>query len=164
MRDARVKGEFMNKYVIGLVVIGLVGSIFIVGCTSATPSSQTVNAAAKSASVTTTATRPASAMTSANAMQDPQLTVAPGQLFITWLYSNPSTGYQWQVHYDANYVTLLSQTFVSDPHPPGKVGVGGHDLCIFTALQAGTTAIRFDYISPTQQVVNTTTYTVIITA
>jgi inhibitor of cysteine peptidase len=153
----------MNKYLIGLVILGLVGSIFVVGCTSATPSSQTVNAAAKSASATTTATRTANAMTNANAMQETQLTVTQGQPFTLWLRSNPSTGYQWQVHYDSNYVTLISQTFISDPHPPGKVGVGGYDLCIFTTLKEGTTAIRFDNISPAQQVVNTTTCTVVIT-
>jgi inhibitor of cysteine peptidase len=153
----------MNKYLIGLVIFGLVGSIFVVGCTSATPPSQTVNAAAKSDSATTTATRTASAMTNANAMQETQLTVAQGQPFTIWLRSNPSTGYQWQVHYDSNYVTLISQTFISDPHHPGKVGVGGYDLCIFTALKEGTTAIRFDNISPAQQVVNTTSCTVIIT-
>jgi inhibitor of cysteine peptidase len=147
----------MNKYVIGLVILGLVGSLVVVGCTSATPSSQTVNAAAKSASATSSATR------TANAVQDTQLTVAQGQLFTTWLRSNPSTGYQWQVHYDSNYITLISRTFISDPHPAGKVGVGGYDLCFFTALKAGTTAIRFDNISPAQQVVNSTTYTVIIT-
>jgi inhibitor of cysteine peptidase len=153
----------MNKYLIGLVILGLVGSIFVVGCTSATPSSQTVNAAAKSASATTTATRTVNAMTNANATQKTQLTVAQDQLFAIGLRSNPSTGYQWQVHYDSNYVTLIKQTFISDPHPPGKVGVGGYDLCIFTALKEGTTAIRFDNISPARQVVNTTTYTVVIT-
>ncbi len=153
----------MNKYLIGLVILGLVGPIFVAGYTvSATPSSQTVNAAAESASATTDATITANAMTSANAIQETQLTVVQGQLFTTWLRSNPSTGHQWQVHYDSNYVTLISQTFISDPHPPGQVGVGGYDLCIFTALKAGTTAIRFDKISPAQQVVNTTTYTVII--
>ncbi len=154
----------MNKYLIGLVILGLVGSTFIAGCTaSATPSSQAVNAAAKSASATTNTTRTANAMTNANAMQETQLVVAQGQLFTIGLRSNPSTGYQWQVHYDSNYVTLISQTFISDPHPPGKVGVGGCDLCIFTALKAGTTVIRFDKISPAQQVVNTTTYTIVIT-
>jgi inhibitor of cysteine peptidase len=154
----------MNKYLIGLVSLWLVGSTFIAGYTaSATPSSQTVNAANKSASATTNAVKKADEMTSANAKQETQIVVAQGQVFTTWLRSNPSTGYRWQVNYDPNYVTLISQTFISDPHPPGKVGVGGYDLYIFTALKAGTTAIRFDNVSPAQQVVNTTLYTIIIT-
>ncbi len=152
----------MNKYVTGLVILVLMSSIFVVGCAYATPSSQTVNPAAKSASPTTTATRTANTMTSANAGQETQLTVVQGQLFTTWLRSNPSTGYQWQVHYNSTYVALISQAFISDPHPPGQSGVGGYDLCIFTALKAGTTTISFDKISPAQQVVNTTTFTVII--
>jgi len=153
----------MNKYLIGLIILGLVSPTFISGYTvSATPSSQTVSVAAKDVLATADATRTANAMTSVNAKQEHQIVVLQGQVFAAWLRSNPSTGYRWQANYDSSYVTLVNQTFISDPHPPGKVGVGGYDLFIFTALKAGTTAIRFDNISPAQQVVNTTTCTITI--
>ena len=56
----------MNKYLIGLIILGLVGPTFISGYTvSATPSSQTVSVAAKDVLATADATGTANAMTSA---------------------------------------------------------------------------------------------------
>jgi predicted secreted protein len=155
----------MNKHLIGLVILGVVSSMLIAGCTaSATPSNQPTNAIIKSTAANTYAISTAKEIAGANTSQGIHMIVVAqqGQTFTIWLRSNPSTGYRWQANYDPSYVTLVNQTFQSDPHPPGKVGVGGFDIWTFMALKAGTTTIRFDKISPAQQVCNSITGTVII--
>ena len=137
----------MGKNLIALIILVLMGSLFIAGCTTST----------------TTENKTANATTTATATTGSQIGVAQGQDFTIRLRSNPGTGYRWQESYDSTYVSLVNKTFVSDPHPSGMVGVGGYDVYPFKALKTGTTAIRFDNISPAQQVVNSTTYTIIIT-
>jgi predicted secreted protein len=154
----------MNKHLIGLVILGVVGSTLIAGCTaSATLSNQPANAIIKSTAANTYAMNNAKEIAGANTWQGIHLiVVAQGQTFTILLRSNPSTGYRWQANYDPSCVTLVNQTFQSDPHPPGKVGVGGFDVYTFMALKAGTTTIRFDNISPARQVCNSITGTIVI--
>jgi predicted secreted protein len=96
-------------------------------------------------------------------MTENQISVAEYQNFTIRLRSNPSTGHRWQENYDSTYVSLANKAFQSDSNPSGKVGVGGYDVYTFKALKSGTTVIRFDSISPAQQVVNCTAYTIVIT-
>jgi inhibitor of cysteine peptidase len=137
----------MNKNLMLLIILVLIGSLFIAGCmTSTTTENKTVNA-----TITATTTTGS------------QIGVARRQDFTIRLRSNPSTGYRWQENYDSTYVSTVSHTFESDPHPSGMVGVGGYDVYGFKAVKTGTTTIRFDNISPAQQVVNSTTYTIVVT-
>ena len=154
----------MNKHLIGLVILGLVGSMLIAGCTaSAAPSNQPASANIKSTVAGTYAMSTAKEIKSAITCKEIRMVVVgQGQTFPVWLRSNPSTGYRWQANYDPSYVTLVNQTFLSYPHPPGKVGVGGYDFFTFTALKAGTSTIRFDNVSPAQQVNNSVNCTVVI--
>jgi predicted secreted protein len=154
----------MNKHLIGLVILGMVGSMLIVGCTvSAAPSNQPAGANIKSTEANTYAMSTAKEITGANTWKEIRMVVVgQGQTFPVWLRSNPSTGYRWQANYDPGYVTLVNQTFLSDPHSPGKVGVGGYDVFTFMALKAGTSTIRFDNRSPAQQVCNSINCTVFI--
>ncbi len=162
--SCELKGDFMNKHLIGLVILGVVGSMLIAGCTaSAAPSNQLASANIKSTAANTYAMSTAKEIAGANTWQGIHMIVAgQGQTFTLWLRSNPSTGYRWQANYDPSCVTLVNQTFQSDPHPPGKVGVGGYDFYTFMALKAGTSTIRFDNISPARQVCNSVNCTIVI--
>lgn len=74
----------------------------------------------------------------------------PGETFTLELDSNPSTGYRWALDgkEDATVVKKLSDEFVSRPHPPGMVGVGGTERWKFQAVKPGKTALHFTYRRP----------------
>ena len=69
----------------------------------------------------------------------------PGETFTVELDSNPSTGYRWALDgkEDATVVKKLSDEFVSRPHPPGMVGVGGTERWKFQVVKPGKTALHF---------------------
>ena len=50
-----------------------------------------------------------------------------GEIFTVVLNSNPTTAYRWALDgkEDATLVRKLSDEYLSRPHPPGMVGVGG---------------------------------------
>jgi len=154
----------MNKHLIGLIILGVVGVMFIAGCTaSAAPTNQVKSANTESTAANAYVISTTKEIVGANSWQGiHMIVVGQGQTFALWLRSNPSTGYRWQANYDPSSVTLVNQTFQSDPHPPGKVGVGGYDFYTFMALKAGTTTIRFDNISPVKQVCNSINCTIVI--
>jgi predicted secreted protein len=152
-RIVRLRRDIMSKNLIILIILVLMGSLLIAGCMTST------NTENKTANATTSA----NVTTGANVMTGSQIGVAEYQDFTIRLRSNPSTGHRWQENYDSTYVSPVSKTFQSDPNPSGMVGVGGYDVYAFKALKSGTTVIRFDNISPAQQVVNCTTYTIVIT-
>ena len=149
----------MSKNLIVLIILVLMGSLVIAGCTtSTTTENKTTNA-----TTTATATKTANVTMGATAATGNKIGVAEYQNFTIRLRSNPGTGYRWQESYDSTYVSLVNKTFVSDPHPSGMVGVGGYDVYTFKALKIGTTAIRFDDFCPAHTLVNSTTYTIVIT-
>jgi inhibitor of cysteine peptidase len=154
----RLRREIMSKKLIVLIILVLVGSLVIAGCTtSTTTENKTANATR-----TANATKTASVTTSAAVATGNKIGVADYQNFTIRLRSNPSTGYRWQESYDPTYVSLVSKTFISDPLPSGAVGVGGYDVYTFKALKMGTTTIRFDNFCPAHQLINSATYTIII--
>ena len=69
--------------------------------------------------------------------------VAVGETFTISLSSNPTTGYSWMLTkpLDKNHLELVSNTYVSDKHPVGMVGVGGTETWTFKALKAGKAQI-----------------------
>jgi inhibitor of cysteine peptidase len=149
----------MSKKLIILIILVLMGSLVIAGCTTST----TTENKTATATATANATKTANVTTGATAATGNKIAVAANQNFTIRLRSNPSTGYRWQESYDHTYVSLVNKTFVSDPHPSGAVGVGGYDVYTFKAVKVGTTTIRFDYYCPAHTLVNSTTYTIVIT-
>ncbi|MAP96489.1 MAG: hypothetical protein CMK07_16210 [Ponticaulis sp.] len=75
------------------------------------------------------------------------VTLRPGGKFEVVLRSNPSTGYFWQVisGLDSGVVTQADNTYESDPHPEGMVGVGGEETLTFEAMMPGKTTIDLIY-------------------
>jgi|GEM_PF-1416985 len=69
-----------------------------------------------------------------------------GDNFSIDLAANPTTGYEWQVDFDSDYIQLVNEEYTESPHPPEMVGVGGISTFIFKALKAGETEIEFSYL------------------
>ncbi len=62
---------------------------------------------------------------------------------------NPSTGYQWQVDYDKEYLEFLGKEYRSHQKPgENKPGVGGTSSFTFRALKPGLTKIIMKYHRP----------------
>ena len=59
--------------------------------------------------------------------------------------SNPSTGYSWNVSYDASILSLETEEYIPDKTEPGLVGAGGTQHYQFKALKAGSTEINLTY-------------------
>ena len=63
------------------------------------------------------------------------------------LETNPTTGYQWEISVDSDYIQLDDRNF-SSGSSEGMVGVGGKETFNFTALKLGNTEITFSYLRP----------------
>lgn len=62
---------------------------------------------------------------------------------------NPTTGYQWQVVYDKEYLEFLGKKYRSHQKPgENKPGVGGTSSFTFRALKPGLTKIIMKYHRP----------------
>jgi inhibitor of cysteine peptidase len=66
--------------------------------------------------------------------------------FIIALDSNPSTGYSWNVSYDASLLSLEKEEYNPDKKEPGLVGAGGTQYYQFKALKAGSTEVNLTYL------------------
>jgi len=67
------------------------------------------------------------------------------------LADNPSTGYQWQVDYDKNYLEFKGKKYQGPKRPPGAralVGAGGASSFTFRALRPGETVVILKYLQP----------------
>lgn len=67
------------------------------------------------------------------------------QEFSITLEANPTTGYQWDLDYDEDYLELVDrkyETLVQE----GIVGAGGEEIFKFKALKSGETQITFSYL------------------
>lgn len=71
-----------------------------------------------------------------------------GQTFNVPLSSNPSTGYQWTITNQPQFISLADEKYVPDPHPPGMVGVGGTQVFTFVANYTGDGILSFVYSTP----------------
>ncbi|HLE49383.1 MAG TPA: protease inhibitor I42 family protein [Patescibacteria group bacterium] len=63
------------------------------------------------------------------------------------LYTDPSTGYQWQVNFDKSYFKLLNNTYLAKGNEK-LVGSGGTQYFEFEILKSGKSEIRFEYKKP----------------
>ena len=129
------------RAVIAVLVLVMIASLSIAGCTSSTNSNQT----ASNASQTTTATT------------GKQIVVAQGQQFSITLPQNQTTGATWVPTYNASAISQKSGS-----------GSGETEVFTFQALKAGTTIIMFDArslqrgTSTATSTLNETMYTVIV--
>ena len=126
--------------VIGVLVLVMIASLSIAGCTSSTN-----NQTASNAPQTTTATT------------GKQIVVAQGQQFSITLPQNQTTGATWVPTYNASAISQKSGS-----------GSGETEVFTFQALKAGTTIIMFDArslqrgTSTATSTLNETMYTVIV--
>lgn len=86
-----------------------------------------------------------------------ELTLRPGGQFKLVLKSNPTTGYFWQVleGLESGVITQVDNSYESDPHPEGMVGVGGNETFLFEAAQPGKTRLKLGYARSGQAPVET---------
>jgi inhibitor of cysteine peptidase len=65
-----------------------------------------------------------------------------GNSFKISLDSNPSTGYQWELDFDTNFITLEKKSY----NPSNsKLGGTGKEHFIFLPLRSGKTTITMQY-------------------
>ena len=78
---------------------------------------------------------------------DPMETISTrvGQEFVIALDSNPTTGYNWEVIYEEDILSLEKEEYDPDKKEPGLVGVGGTQYYHFKALKTGETIIVVTY-------------------
>ena len=69
-----------------------------------------------------------------------------GDIFFIVLASNPTTGYQWELEFDSNYIQLIDREYI--PHEPDRIGGSGDETFEFLALKSGKTEITFSYLRP----------------
>ena len=70
------------------------------------------------------------------------ITVRVGEEFVIALEGNPTTGYQWEAHYDTSMLQLVDRAFSA--YGPG-IGSGGIERFRFKALIAGDTQLELIY-------------------
>ena len=71
--------------------------------------------------------------------------VKSGEDFAITLEANPTTGYQWEVDFNSNFIQLIDREYIPNSSPPGLVGSGGQEAFDFLALKPGKTDITFSY-------------------
>ena len=80
-------------------------------------------------------------MASVYTKSDNEITASVGDSFVIELEGNPTTGYEWKLHFDSDKLKLLDQQFKVG----GSVGAGGAQQFKVEALKSGQTTIRAVY-------------------
>ncbi|MGZ7124148.1 MAG: protease inhibitor I42 family protein [Halobacteriota archaeon] len=104
--------------------------------------------------------------TTSNVTQGNAALVSQGQNFTIRLQSNPSSGSDWQPTFDNSSITLVNRAFAGGVSTSSATvaGAAGTDLFTFQAVKQGTSVITFNNANATtNQTMNSTTYTVVIT-
>ncbi len=78
-------------------------------------------------------------------LKEETIGVVMGDNFSISLEANPTTGYEWEVEFDSNYLELANKEYIPDSDE-SLVGAGGHRIFNFLALKSGNTSIRFSYL------------------
>jgi|GEM_PF-2866344 len=76
-------------------------------------------------------------------------------------FSNPSTGYSWEIELDGDSVEKTGENFVSNDHG-GMAGAGGTVTYTFTAVKEGVTTITFRYLRPWENEEPINTYIAVV--
>jgi len=81
--------------------------------------------------------------------QEPRLVVPAGGSVVVSLTANATTGFQWQSAIaDAAIAEITATRYVTDPAPPGMVGVGGFHVLTIQGKAAGETTLELAYARP----------------
>lgn len=82
-----------------------------------------------------------------NPQSGAEVVLSAGNQLIIELRSNPTTGYRWFIlsGTEDGALTLASEDYVSDPSPPGMVGVGGKTVFVFDANREAEVALQLGY-------------------
>ena len=84
--------------------------------------------------------------------EEQEVNVKKGDNFVIELEANPTTGYQWEVQLDSNYLQLDKREYVPDaPEDEALVGSGGYELFHFSVLKSGETEIIFTHLRPWEE-------------
>lgn len=73
--------------------------------------------------------------------------IKKGESFSVVLEANPTTGYQWELDFDPDYIQLIDREYAPSS-PREVVGAGGQETFNFLALKSGKTEITFSYLRP----------------
>jgi len=79
-----------------------------------------------------------------NFPEDETIATKNNDNFFVILEANPTTGYQWEVDFDSDYLELTNREYVAPSS--GLVGAGGDETFNFLALKSGQTEIIFSYL------------------
>jgi predicted secreted protein len=74
--------------------------------------------------------------------RDRDITVRVGDEFVIGLDSNPTTGYEWEAHFDSSMLQLVDRELSA--HGAG-IGSGGIERFRLKALNAGETTLELTY-------------------
>jgi inhibitor of cysteine peptidase len=80
----------------------------------------------------------------ANIDPEKMISTSVDQEFVIAVDSNPTTGYDWEVSYDDNMLSLAEEEYSPDKEP-GLLGAGGTQYFTFKALKKGDTEITLTY-------------------
>lgn len=101
-------------------------------------------------------------------VRDGHTTMASGQTLRIALPSNATTSYRWTLAQTDADLLAPGSPFgeeITDPHPPGMVGVGGATVWTFQAVRPGTAILTFTYgrsWEPNAPPGGTATYTITV--
>ena len=71
--------------------------------------------------------------------------IKEGDEFSIVLGSNPSTGYQWELEFDSDYIQLIDKKYKQHKPMPGSPSEVTFE---FLGLKSGKTEISFSYLRP----------------
>jgi len=74
--------------------------------------------------------------------QDRDIAVSVGERFVIGLESNPTTGYEWEAHFDSSMLQLVDREFSAQGL---GIGSGGIERFRLKALTAGETTLELMY-------------------
>lgn len=81
-------------------------------------------------------------MASVYTKSDNEITASVGDSIVIELEGNPTTGYEWKLHFDSDKLKLLDQQYKVGG---GSIGAGGVQRFKIEALKPGQTTIRAVY-------------------
>ena len=81
-----------------------------------------------------------------NEIETQNLETKTGDGFSIVLDTNPTTGYEWQLDFDKDFIELVDRNYAIAPESEGLVGAGGQETFDFKALKVGESEITFSYL------------------
>ena len=76
--------------------------------------------------------------------EETSIEIENGDNFSVILEANPTTGYQWEIYFEADYIQLVDKEYT--PASSELIGGGGDEVFNFLALKSGQAEITFSYL------------------